>query len=74
MRELIERLEEQSGGKKTWKVADFMDFFEELKKKGLDDKVQWEKMLKRAVEIADKQGKGDDKNVVIGILQSFFKG
>ena len=53
-------------------VDDFDDYFEELE--GLDDKEQFKGMLGRAIEIAKKDGKGSDKDTIIGIMQSFMQG
>jgi hypothetical protein len=54
-------------------LDDINDYLEDLKKKGFTDKEKLQGMLDRAKEIAKKQNKGNDKKVVFGIFQSFFK-
>jgi len=54
-------------------LNDMKDYLEDLKKKGFTDKKKLLGMLKKAKEIAAKQGKSGDKKTVFGIFQSFFK-
>ena len=53
---------------------DFKDYFDDLKKKGLTDEDKLKGMLSRAKEIAKKQGKENDKQAVMGIMQGFMGG
>ena len=54
--------------------ADFKDYFDDLKKKGMTDEKKLSGMLNRAKEIAKSQGKENDKNTIVGIMQGFVGG
>ena len=54
-------------------LADLGDLLQDLKKQGFDDTSKLEKMLTKAKEIAKEQGKEGDKEVIIGVFQSFFQ-
>lgn len=54
-------------------LADFKDLIDDLKKQGFNDEKKLKGMLDRAKEIAKKQGHENDKDVIVGIFQSFFK-
>jgi len=54
-------------------LDDMGDYLEDLKKKGFKDKKKLLGMLKKAKEIAARQGKAGDRRTVFGIFQSFFK-
>jgi len=54
-------------------LDDFKDYLDDLKKKGFNDEKKLQGALDKAKELADKQGKGDDKKTVLGIFMSFFK-
>jgi hypothetical protein len=54
--------------------ADFKDYFDDLRKKGMTDEKKLSGMLNRAKEIAKKQGKENDKNTIVGIMQGFVGG
>lgn len=54
--------------------ADFKDYFDDLRKKGLTDEKKLSGMLNKAKEIAKKQGKEGDKNTIVGIMQGFVGG
>ena len=57
-------------------LADINDYVEDLKSKGLDDESKLQGMIKRANEIAKKDGKhkdqGEYKEDVLGIFQGFM--
>lgn len=54
--------------------ADFKDYFDDLRKKGMTDEKKLSGMLNRAKEIAKSQGKENDKNTIVGIMQGFVGG
>lgn len=54
--------------------ADFKDYFDDLRKKGMTDEKKLSGMLNKAKEIAKKQGKENDKNTIVGIMQGFVGG
>jgi len=54
--------------------ADFKDYFDDLRKKGMTDEKKLSGMLNKAKEIAKKQGKEGDKNTIVGIMQGFVGG
>jgi len=54
-------------------LDDFEDYLFDLRKKGFTDKKKLQGMFDRAKEIAKSQGKEEDRKVILGIFQSFFK-
>lgn len=54
-------------------LEDFKDYIEDMKRAGFTDEKEWIQLVDRAKEIASKQGKSNDRQVVLGLLQSFFK-
>lgn len=54
--------------------ADFKDYFDDLRKKGMTDEKKLTGMLNRAKEIAKNQGKENDKRTIVGIMQGFVGG
>lgn len=54
--------------------SDMEDFWEELRKKGMDDPKKLQGMFNKARKIAKQQGKENDRDTVIGIIQSFMEG
>ena len=54
-------------------MSDYAEYVKGLKQRGFGDKKKLQSMLKRAKELAAKQGKAGDKKVILGIFQSFFK-
>jgi len=55
-------------------ISDFSDYFDDLKKKGMNDESKFAGMLNRAEAIAKEQGKEGDKKTIVGIMQSFMSG
>jgi hypothetical protein len=54
--------------------SDMEDFWEEIREKGLDDDRKLQGMFNKAKKIAKQQNKQNDKDTVIGIIQSFMEG
>ena len=55
-------------------LADLSDYISDMKDEGFKDDNKLQGMLNRAKEITKSQGKEGDKQTIIGIFQSFFKG
>jgi len=53
--------------------TDLDDYWEELRKNGLDDPKKLQGMFNKAKKIAKQQNKENDKDTVIGIVQSFME-
>jgi hypothetical protein len=59
---------------KELQFSDLEDYWEELRKNGKDDEKKLVGMFNRARKIAKQQKKQNDRNTVIGIVQSFSEG
>jgi len=69
---MIKELREQV--EKDVTMDDLKDYFDDLRAKGFKDEKKLQGMLDRAKEIAAGKGKANDRQAIIGILQSFMGG
>jgi hypothetical protein len=59
---------------KELQFGDLNDYWEELVKNGKSDEKKLKGMFNRARKIAKQQKKQNDRNTVVGIIQSFMEG
>jgi hypothetical protein len=64
----------EAANNKDLQFADLEDFWEEIRKKGMNDPEKLQGMFIKARKIAKQQNKQNDRKTVTGIVQGFLEG
>jgi hypothetical protein len=64
----------EAASNKDLRFSDLEDFWEELRKKGMNDPEKLQGMFNKARKIAKQQNKQNDRKTVTGICQGFLEG